>query len=80
MQALQNLVVPAGTPFSGYLAELRILVATVRCHVSREDGTMKIAINTGLDDHFPSLSALVFAGRNTRSMAFDGVEDFDGFS
>lgn len=30
MQALQNLVVPVGAPFSGYLSELRILVADVK--------------------------------------------------
>lgn len=69
MQALQNFVVPVGTLFSGYLAELRILVASVRCagHVSPEDGTMQIAVKTGVDDQFPSLSALIFAGRNTRA-------------
>ena len=46
MQALQNLVVPVGTPFSVYLSELRLLVGNVRCigHVAPEDGTMQIAI------------------------------------
>ena len=61
MQALQKLVVPVGAPFSVYLSELRLLVGNVRCigHVAPEfsDGTMQIAIKTGVDDQFARLSA-----------------------
>ena len=46
MQALQNLVVPVGTPFSSYLSEMRLLVGNVRCvgHVAPEDGAMQTVI------------------------------------
>ena len=42
MQALQRLVVPAATPFSTYLSELRLLLGNVRCvgSVASEDGTL----------------------------------------
>ena len=33
MQALQNLVVPVGTPFSSYLSEIRLPVGNVGCIV-----------------------------------------------
>ena len=80
MQALQNLVVPVGTPFSSYLSEMKLLVGNVRCigHVAPEDGTMQIAIKTGVDDQFAGLSAHFFAGRNMRALLFDSVDDFDG--
>ena len=50
MQALQNLVVPVGTPFRVYLSQRRLLVGHVRCigHVAPEDGAMQIAIKTGV--------------------------------
>ena len=72
MQALQNLVVPVGIPFSVYLSELRLLVGNVRCigHVAPEDGTMQIAIKTGIDDQFAGLSAQIFAGREYACIAF----------
>ena len=46
MQALQNLVVPVGTPFSSYLSEMRLLVGNVRCigHVAPKDGAMQKVI------------------------------------
>ena len=77
MQALQNLVVPVGTPFSVYLSELRLLVGNVRCigHVAPEDGTMQIAIKTGVDDQFSGLTAQIFAGRNMRALPFDSVDE-----
>ena len=51
MQATQNLVVPVGTPFNVYLSELRLLVASFRCigHVAPDDGSMQIAIKTGVE-------------------------------
>ena len=66
MQALQNLVVPMGTPFRTYLSEMRLLVGNVRCvgHVAPEDGTLQIAIKTGMDDQWAGLSTKIFAGRN----------------
>ena len=75
MQALQNLVVPVGTPFSSYLSETNLLVGNVRCigHVAPEDGTMQIVIKTGVDDQFAGLSAQIFAGRNMRALPFDIV-------
>ena len=77
MQALQNLVVPAGTLFSTYLTELHLLVENVRCigHVAPEDGTMQIAIKTGVDDQFSILNAQIFAGRNLRALPFDSVDE-----
>ena len=80
MQALQNLVVPVGTPFSVYLSELRLLVGNIRCigHVAPEDGTMQIAIKTGVDDQFAGLSAQIFAGRNMRALPFDSVDELMG--
>ena len=65
MQALQNLVVPVGAPFSVYLSELRLLVGNVRCivHVAPEDETMQIAIKTGVDDQFAGLSDRFLRGR-----------------
>lgn len=80
MQSLQNLVVPVGTPFSGYLSELRMMVANVRCvgHVSPDDGTMQSAIKTGVEDQFASLSALIFAGRNMRNLPFENVDKLMG--
>ena len=67
MQALQNLVVPVGTPFSVYLSELRLLVGNVRCigHVAPEDGTMQIAIKTGVDQ-FAGLSCLLYTSPSPR--------------
>ena len=64
MQALENLVVPVGTPFSVYLSELRLLVGNVRCigHVAPEDGTMQIAIKTGVDDQFCGIKCTDFCG------------------
>ena len=35
---------------------------------------MRIAINTGEDDQFPTLGAFVFAGRNGRLMPADNVD------
>ena len=77
MQTLQNLVGPVGTPFSRYLSEMRLLVGNVGCigHVSPEDGTMLIAIKTGVDDQFAGLSAHTFAGRSMRVLPFDSVDD-----
>ena len=51
MQATQSLVVPVGTPFNVYLSELRLLVASFRCigHVAPDDGSMQIAIKTGVE-------------------------------
>ena len=59
MQALQNLVIPAGTPFSAYLSELRLLLGNVRCvgSVAPEDGTLQIAMKTVVDDQFAGLGA-----------------------
>lgn len=44
MQALQNLVVLQGTPFSVYVAELRLVLANVRRvgQVAPEDATCKL--------------------------------------
>ena len=80
MQALQNLVVPVGTPFSVYLSELRLSAGNVRCigRVAPEDGTMEIAIKTGVDDQFAGLSAQIFAGRNMRALPFDSVDELMG--
>ena len=80
MQALQNLVVPAGTPFSTYFSELRLLVGNVRCvgHVAPEDGTLQIAIKTGMDYQFAGLSAQIFAGRNLRAVPFDSTDELMG--
>ena len=77
VKALQNLVVPVGTPFSNYLSEIKLLVHNARCigHVALEDGTMQIAIETGMDDQFAKLSAQIFAGRNMRALPFDSVDD-----
>ena len=77
MQALQNLVVPVGTPFSSYLSEIKLLVGNVRCigDVAPEDMTMQIAIKTGVDDQFAKLSAQIFAGRNMRALPFESVDD-----
>ena len=77
MQALQNLVVPAGTPFCTYLSELHLLVENVRSigHVAPEDGTMQTAIKTGVDDQYAGLSAQIFAGRNLRALPFDTVDE-----
>ena len=60
MQALRNLVMPVGTPFSVYVTELRLLLANVRSvgHVAPEDGTLQIAIKTGVDDQFAGLSSI----------------------
>ena len=82
MQALQNSVVPEGTPFSGYLSELWIMVANVRCvgHLTPEDGTMQISIKTTLDDQFAGLSGLIFAGRNMRALPYDSVDELMGAS
>ena len=76
MQALQNLVVPVGTPSSVYLSELRLLVRNVRCigRVAPEDGTMQIVIITGVNDQFAGLSDQIFDGRNTRALPFDRVD------
>ena len=80
MQALQNLVVPVGTPFSVYLSELRLLVGNVSCigHVAPEDGTSQIAITTGVYDQFTGLSAPIFAGRNMRELPFHIVDELMG--
>ena len=77
MQALQNLVVPVGTPFSSHLSEMNLLVGNVRCigHVAPEDGTMQIAIKTGVHDQCAGLSAQFFTGRNLRALPFDSVDD-----
>ena len=80
MQALQNLVVPAGTPFSTYLSELRLSLGNVRCvgSVAPEDGTLQIAIKTGVDDQFAGLGAQIFAGRNLRTLPFNSVDELMG--
>ena len=80
MQALQNMVVPVGTPFSVYLSELRLLVGNVHCigHVAPEDGTMQIAIETGVDDQFAGLSPQIFTGRNMRALPFDSIDELMG--
>ena len=80
MQALQKLVVPVRTPFSVYLSEFRLLVGNTRCigHVAPDDGTMQIAIKTGVDDQFAGLSAQLFAGRNMRALLFDSVDELMG--
>ena len=80
MQALQNLVVPVGTPSSVYLSELRLLVRNVRCigHVAPEDETMQIVLITGVNDQFAGLSDQIFAGRNTRALPFDSVDELMG--
>ena len=63
-----------------YLSELRLLVGNVRCigHVAPEDGTMQIAIKTGVDDQFAGLSAQIFAGRNMRALPFDSIDELMG--
>ena len=63
-----------------YLSELRLLVGNVRCigHVAPEDGTMQIAIKTGVDDQFAGLSAQIFAARNMRALPFDSVDELMG--
>ena len=77
MQALQSLVVPVGTPFSRYLSEMKLLVGNVGCigHVAPEDGTIQIAIKTGVDDQFAGLSPQIFEGRSMRAFPFDSVDD-----
>ena len=64
MQALQNLVVPVGTSLRVYLSELRLSVGNIHCigHVATDDGTMQIAIKTGVDDQFAGLSAQILRG------------------
>lgn len=80
MQALHNLVVPQGAHFSVYIAELRLLLAKVRRvgHVAPEDGTMQIAVNTGIDDQFTGLRAQIFTGRNVHALQFDTVPELMG--
>ncbi|CAN0524126.1 unnamed protein product, partial [Laminaria digitata] len=75
MQALQNLVVPAGTPFCEYVTELKLLLANARSvgHVAPEDGTLQIAIKTGVDDQFAVLGAQIFSGRNMTALPFSSV-------
>ena len=77
MQDLQNLVLPVGTPFSSYLSEMRLLIGKVRCigRVAPEDGTMQMALKTGVDDQRAGLSAQHFAGRNMRALPFESVDD-----
>ena len=62
------------------MSELRLLVGNGRCigHVAPEDGTMQIAIKTGVDDQFAGLSAQIFAGGNMRALPFDSVEELMG--
>lgn len=69
-------MVPVGAPSSGYLSELRLVVANVRCvgHVSPDDGTMQSATKCDADDQFAALSALFFAGRNMRNLPIDSVD------
>ncbi|CAN0539019.1 unnamed protein product, partial [Laminaria digitata] len=76
MQALQNLVVPAGTPFCEYVTELKLLLANARSvgHVAPEDGTLQIAIKTGVDDQFAVLGAQIFSGRNMTALPFSSVD------
>lgn len=76
MQALQNLVVPAKTPFGTYLSEMRLLLQNVCCvrSVAAVDGTMQIAIKTGVYDQFAGLSTQIFAGRNLRTLPFDSID------
>lgn len=80
MQALQNLVVPAGTPFSKYVTELKLLLANVRSvgHVAPEDGTLQIAIKTGVDDQFAVLGAQIFSGRNMTAVPYSSVDGLMG--
>ena len=77
MQALHNLMVPVGNPFSSYLPEIRLFVGNVRCigHVALKDGTMQTAIKTRVVDQLAGLSALFFAGKNMRALPFDRVEE-----
>ena len=76
------MVVPAGTPFSTYLSELRLLLGNVRCAgtVAPEDGTLQIAIKTGVDDQFAGLGSQFFAGSNLRTLPFNSVDDLMGSS
>ena len=77
MQTLQNFVVEPGTPFSKYSAELRLLLANVRCvgPVAREDGTVQLVVKTSIDDQYAPLSAQIFAGRNMGTVPFDDVDE-----
>ena len=52
----------------------------MRCigHVAPEDGTMQIAIKTGVEDQFAGLTTQIFAGRNMRALPFDSVDELMG--
>ena len=59
MQAPQNLTFEAGSPFSGILGQMPLLVVHVRCveHVAPDEGTIQLAIKTVMiiDDQHASL-------------------------
>lgn len=60
---------------------MRLLVGNVRCvgHVAPEDGTIQVAIKTGVDDQFTGLSAQILACCHSRVVPFDGVDKLIGF-
>ncbi|CAN0354182.1 unnamed protein product, partial [Laminaria digitata] len=43
-------------------------------HVAPEDGTLQIAIKTGVDDQFAVLGAQIFSGRNLTALPFSSVD------
>lgn len=53
------LVVPQGTRFSAYVAELRLLLANVQCvgQVAHKDSIMPIAVKAGVDEQVAGLGA-----------------------
>lgn len=77
MPSLQNLVVRPGTPSSSHMAELRPLVANVRCvgQIAPADGTVQSTETTNSNDRFPGLEAQVFAGRNLRPVPVSCVDE-----
>lgn len=76
MQALQNLTVEAGIPFSVFWGQMRLLVSHVRCvgQVASDEGAIQLAIKTCIDDQYASLGAQIIANRNMRALPFDSVD------
>ena len=46
--------------------------------VAPEDGTLQIAIKTGVDDQCAGLGAQIFAGRNLRTLPFNSIDELMG--
>ena len=76
MQALQNLTVEVGTPFSNFWGQMRLLVSHVRCvgQVAPDEGAIQIAVKTCIDDQYASLGAQIFSNRNLRALPLDSVD------